>query len=109
MDNLSSAILNAYKFDFDHLYCFSYTNRYGSREEINHPYMDEPPFADAVIIEDLGLTPGKVMTYLYDFGDNWKFTVLLERIEPVDKKLKQPKLLEFHGKRPSQYGDEGDW
>ena len=43
-----------------------------------------------------------VMTYLYDFGDNWKFQVLLERNEPADKKLKRSKLLEFHGKRPSQ-------
>ncbi len=71
--------------------------------------LDEPPSADEVTLGELGLTPGTVMTYLYDFGDNWKFTVLLERIEPADKKLKQSKLLEFHGKRPSQYGDEGDW
>jgi hypothetical protein len=33
----------------------------------------------------------------------------LESIEPPDKKLKQSKLLEFHGKPPSQYGDEGEW
>lgn len=109
MSNLGAAILNAYKFDFDHLYCFTYTDHYGIRANVNHPYMDEPPSADEVTLEELGLTPGTVMTYLYDFGDNWKFQVLLERIEPADKKLKQSKLLEFHGKRPSQYGDEEDW
>ncbi len=109
MDDLSAAILNAYKFDFDHLYRFTYTNRYGSREDINHPYMDEPPLADEVTPEELSLTPGTVITYLYDFGDNWKFEVLLERIEPADKKLKRAKLLEFHGKRPPQYGNEEDW
>ncbi len=42
MYSLSAAILDAYDFDFEHLYCFTYTDRYGIRENVNHPYMDEP-------------------------------------------------------------------
>jgi hypothetical protein len=105
LDELSTCILNAYEFDFDHLYQFSYANRFGIVERVNHPYMDESPWTDEVAIGDLGLKPGAVMTYLYDFGDNWEFEVLLERIEPLDTTIQRGKLLEFHGESPSQYGD----
>ena len=43
------------------------------------------------------------MRYLYDFGDNWRFDVKLERIEPVDEKIKGSVLLESHGESPEQY------
>ena len=33
----------------------------------------------------------------------------LEQIDPVDPKLKKPKLLESHGKAPEQYPDAEDW
>ncbi len=108
LEDLSDSILNAYEFDFDHLYCFTYVNRFGIAEHVNHSYMDEPPWADQVTIDDLGLTPGMVMTYRYDFGDNWQFQVLLERVEPPDSTVKQAKLLDLHGKPPSQYGDDDD-
>ena len=45
------------------------------------------------------------MQLLYDFGDNWQFTVKLERIEPPGAKAKGPRILESHGKAPSQYPD----
>jgi len=108
LEDLSASILNAYQFDFDHLYCFTYVNRFGIAGHVNHPDMDEPLWADEVTIDDLGLTPGMVMTYRYDFGDNWQFQVLLERVEPPDSTVKQAKLLDLHGKPPSQYGDDDD-
>ncbi len=40
---------------------------------------------------------------LYDFGDNWKFEVVLERIEPVNPKIRAPKVMESHGEAPEQY------
>ena len=42
------------------------------------------------------------MTFLFDFGDNWRFDVKLERIEPREE-LKAPQILETHGKTPQQY------
>jgi hypothetical protein len=65
--------------------------------------MDEAPFADEVRVGDLGLKPGEAMTYLYDFGDQWEFGVLLERIEPADPKIGAPKVVESHGVAPEQY------
>ena len=38
----------------------------------------------------------------YDFGDNWRFDVKLERIEPAGR-IKKPRIVESHGKAPEQY------
>ncbi|MEW6619031.1 MAG: plasmid pRiA4b ORF-3 family protein [bacterium] len=104
LQSLSNIILKTFNFDFDHLYCFTYRNRFGVSINVNHPYMEEEPLlADEVIIGDLDIKPGTTMTYLYDFGDNWKFDVKLERIDPVDPKIKSPIILESHGSPPQQY------
>ena len=103
LEQFSSSILNAFQFDFDHLYRFTYKNRYGVSARVNHPCMDEAPFADEVQVGDLGLKPGQAMTYLYDFGDNWKFEVVLERIEPAAPGIRAPKVVESQGKAPEQY------
>ena len=49
------------------------------------------------------LQPGEMMIYNYDFGDNWEFVLLLERIDPIDSKIKKPKVIASHGKAPQQY------
>jgi len=43
------------------------------------------------------------MNLVYDFGDNWQFDVKLERIDPPNKRMKKPRVLEKHGKAPEQY------
>jgi len=103
LDALASAILNAVEFDHDHLYEFSYQNRFGVLERVNHPYMDEGPWADEVLIGDLPLRVGQTMTYVFDFGDWWEFDVTLERVDP-DMAIERPVVLEKHGKPPAQYG-----
>jgi hypothetical protein len=103
LDHLSDSILRAYQFDHDHLYRFSYKNRFRATTRINHPYMDEPPFTPEVRVGDLPLHPGTTLTYLYDFGDHWEFDVTLERIDPVDPKMRRAQIVETHGKAPKQY------
>ncbi|BAY99508.1 hypothetical protein NIES37_34910 [Tolypothrix tenuis PCC 7101] len=105
---LASTILDAFDFDYDHLYEFSYKDRFGRTCTIAHPYTESPPFADQVRIGDLPLELGTSMTYLYDFGDNWKFHVQLEDIQPTDNKIKKAKILEIHGDAPRQYWSEDD-
>jgi hypothetical protein len=102
LDDLASAILNAVDFDHDHLYLFSYQNRFGVWEEIRHPYMDEGPWTDEVLVGDVPLRVGQTMTYLFDFGDYWKFDVTLEQIDP-DMPIKEPVVLKEHGEPPEQY------
>jgi hypothetical protein len=110
LDDLSDSILAAYNFGHDHLYCFNYKNRFGATAKVNHPFMeDEPPWTDAVKIGDIGLLPKDQMTYIFDFGDWWEFSLQLEKIDPIDPQLKKPKLLASHGKAPQQYPDVEDW
>ena len=79
LDALASAILDAVEFDHDHLYKFSYRNRFGVLERVNHPYMDEGPWTSEVLVGGVPLRVGQAMTYVFDFGDWWEFDVTLER------------------------------
>lgn len=108
LDSLSAAILEAYEFDHDHLDRFTYTDRFGVEQPINHPYLEEAPSTAEVRVGDLPLVPGDTMTYLYDFGDSWRFEVVLERIDAPDPKMIQPVILEIHGDAPEQYLYEYD-
>jgi len=103
LDALASAILNAVRFDHDHLYLFSYRNRFGAEDQVHHPYMDEGPWTSEVSIGDVPLRVGQTMTFLFDFGDMWEFDVTLESVDP-EMKLKKPVVLEKHGNPPEQYG-----
>jgi hypothetical protein len=102
LDSLASMILHAVNFDSDHLYKFSYQNRYGVTQEIMHPYMDEGPFTSEVRIGELPLRVGQHMEFIFDFGDWWEFEVTLEQINP-DKRTQKPRILETHGNPPEQY------
>jgi hypothetical protein len=104
LDDLATVILRSLKFDFDHLYEFVYRDRMGATVAINHPEM-EGPWADQITIGELPMEPGQAMQFHYDFGDDWRFDVKLERIEPPDARIKAPAVLEKYGKAPKQYGD----
>ena len=105
LDELSDAILMAYRFDNDHLHRFVCTNRFGAQDEYNHPLMDVPPFTDEVRIGDLPLAVGASMLYNFDFGDNWEFTVTLESIDAANPRQTTAKIIERVGKAPKQYGE----
>lgn len=110
VDHLSWTILNAFDFDHDHLYSFICKDRFGRELHINHPYVEEAPFTDEMQVQEVPLRVGASMIFLFDFGDNWQFNVQLERIDPVDPKLKKPKVLEKKGKAPEQYpGWDEEW
>jgi len=102
LDRLAYAILNAFEFDHDHLYQFSYENRFGSLERVYHPDMDEGTFGDEVLVGDVALRIGQTMDYLFDFGDWWEFDVTLEQVDR-DMVVKGSAILETHGQPPEQY------
>src|SRR5207302_7201473 len=101
-------VLRSLKFDHDHLYKLTYRDRLGTKAVAHHPWMDEGPWADEIAIGTLPLEPGETMELLYDFGDSWRFTLKLERVEPPGAKVKAPSILERHGKAPAQYPDWDD-
>ncbi len=105
---LASTILAAFDFDEDHLYRFSYQNRYGQRIEIDHPDLvgeTDNAVADEVRIGELSLTEGQQIEFLFDFGDDWRFGILVERPE-AGSVPPAPFILERHGEAPAQYGEE---
>jgi hypothetical protein len=111
LDDLATMIINAYEFDFDHLYKFTYANRFGAAKQVTHPYMEEYPATPEVQIGELPLQPGALMEFVYDFGDWWEFDVILEKVDPPDARMTKPAILESHGESPQQYPiwDEDEW
>jgi hypothetical protein len=108
LDALADTILNAVEFDHDHLYRFSYENRFGALERVHHPYMDEGPWTSEVLVGDVPLRVGQTMVYLFDFGDQWEFNVTLEQVDR-DMVVKEPVIIEKHGEPPEQYPQWGGW
>ncbi len=103
LHDLLLAILRSIKFDYDHLYQFTYRDHVGRTIQACHPACDSGYSADAIELGTLPLQPGQSMELLYDFGDSWRFNVKLERIDPVGSVKQLPKVLESHGKAPEQY------
>ncbi|KXA96581.1 hypothetical protein AKJ37_04900 [candidate division MSBL1 archaeon SCGC-AAA259I09] len=117
--DLHEAINPAFGLDFDHLYFFargqSYWDsevRYVHRAEIeNNPYDAIPEVdidlrdADETSIHDLGLKVKDRLCYLFDYGDEWRFYMILkEKLEdePSDKK---PEIVKEKGEKiKNQYG-----
>lgn len=110
LEDLSNTILDAYNFDNDHLHQFTYRDRFGALVEVNHYYTEDPPLTSEVSVGEIPLRPGDSMKYLFDFGDCWRFDVKLESIDPANTSIKEPEILEEHGKAPRQYPswDEDD-
>lgn len=106
--DFSSAILKAFNFYNDHLHQFTYKDRQGFKQSITHPYSQEPPATNEILIRDWQINIGDRITYIFDFGDWWEFAVVLESIDEPDPKLKKPKVIEQKGKAPKQYADDDD-
>ncbi|EGV17566.1 IS1096 element passenger TnpR family protein [Thiocapsa marina] len=107
---LASTILTAFDFDEDHLYRFSYQDRYGQTVEIDHADLEgetDNAVADEVRIGELSLTEGQRIEFLFDFGDAWTFEIVAERPE-AGFLPPAPLILESHGEAPAQYGEEWD-
>lgn len=105
LETFADAILAAFKFDNDHLYCFRYKDRFGRNAEIDDPRLSESENlpADAVRLGDLPLFEGTRITFLFDFGDQWEFDIEIERVD-ADLAVPKPRILEREGKVPRQYG-----
>jgi Plasmid pRiA4b ORF-3-like protein len=106
LDELAATILDAFGFDQDHLYRFSYKDRFGRTIEIDHPYLagdSDNALADDVKVGDIPLSKGMHIGFLFDFGDQWEFDIQTESVD-FGRATKKPQVLEKHGKAPKQYG-----
>jgi hypothetical protein len=102
LDALAEAILKAFNFDDDHLYEFSYTDSFGMAQVIADPRSGEYLNTCEIQIGDIDILPGDLIEFHYDFGDDWKFKVQIEKIDP-ELKIKKPTVIEKEGIAPKQY------
>ena len=112
LDDLAMAILDAFDFDDDHLYCFELPDRRGRSLRIACPYEeDASAFTEEVRIGDVPLPVGGTMTFVFDYGDDWQFDVKFESVDSKKSRRKKPKVIAKGGKAPAQYhwDDEDDW
>lgn len=104
MQNLHEMILQAYEFDNDHLYSFFMDGKKWSKKCIASPHENfGHPQSDRIRIGDLGFIIGQSITYLYDYGDEWIFNIVLEQIEAKGVAKLKPFVKESVGNAPVQY------
>lgn len=86
MDDLCEAILSAYEFTDKHLYEFCMDNRmYSDYSYQSNPEDGEP--STKVKIDKIGLTEKQKFSLHYDFGDDWMFTITVQKITETSEKV----------------------
>lgn len=91
-----------------------------SDEQMNALLQMGDPFADdeeestagdvrVTTLNALQLRKGQKFLYLFDYGDEWQFTVRVHAInENADPDVQYPRLIESVGEAPEQYPDDED-
>ncbi|NHC38918.1 plasmid pRiA4b ORF-3 family protein [Bacillus sp. MM2020_1] len=110
MDDLHSIILEAFNFDDDHLYSFYMDGKKWSNDCITSPNDSfGHPNAAEVEIGEIGLKPKQQFLYLFDYGDEWTFSVELDHIEEMDSTPIEPYVKAKNGEAPLQYEYDEDY
>jgi hypothetical protein len=110
---LAEAIIAAFGFDFDHCFGFYTGAPYGAKRK--HPMYEL--FADMgeadpgvlsvkkTKIEEAFPAAGHVLTFLFDYGDDWLFRVKLTGTGKKVAKVRYPRVVASKGEAPKQYPD----
>ena len=112
--DLGSAIVRVFGFDFDH--GFGFYSKLSGRifdSPVKYELFADMGESEARSVEQTQIveafpTVGAKMTFLYDYGDNWRF-----RTEVIDQNRKEPavrypRLLKAIGEAPEQYPGTDD-
>jgi Plasmid pRiA4b ORF-3-like protein len=115
---LAEAVIGAFGFDFDHAFgffdsdqgtgdIFAAERKYDLFTDMIKEGEDiDPTGAGSVkktMASEVWQEPGDRMVMLFDYGDDWRFTVVLKAWGVQDKKRKYPVILEKTGRAPRQY------
>src|SRR5204863_10117416 len=114
LHDLAGAIVRAFGFDFDHAFGF-YSKLTGSiyDSQVKYELFADMGDSDARSVKQSRIAEafpevGAKMTFLFDYGDDWRF-----RVEVIGRNLKEPgakypRLLKSIGTAPEQYPDPDD-
>lgn len=113
LHQLHRSILKAVDFDDDHLYSFYMSGQaWDNTTEYTSPRGDGPS-ANQVFVGDLPLRMKQTFLYLFDYGDEHRFSVKLVEVNPdAPKDAQYPRIVETRGANPEQYKSwegEEDW
>lgn len=109
LDDLHEVIFEAYDRYDEHLYEFQLGSRpfddQGPNFEMAEMQDDESECQDAgtSTLGSLGLKPGQIFGYLFDFGDSWYHQILVERIDQAQPRVTYPRIIKRIGGSPPQY------
>ncbi len=109
--NFARVITKAFDFSFDHT--FGFYDSFGNLRDAKKVYElfvdageEASPMAQGVKktkISQVFIKPSEKMLFLFDYGDEWRFTVELKEIRKAEEKESEPVILESAGKAPMQY------
>jgi hypothetical protein len=115
LDDLAASIIASVGFDMDHFFGF-----YSNLKNVTPSEEEYTLFADIgeeVEPHDKGVRttclmdvfiPKKKMLFLFDYGDEWRFIVTCESIEPTKSMFRVPRFFDKKGIPPVQYPDYDD-
>ena len=106
LDRLCEFILESYDFINEHLYEFCMDNKMYSEYSYQYDPDDDSPSTD-IEIDEIGLVKGQNFSLHYDYGDDWMFTIHVQKIEEESRTL-PPVLLKSVGS-VEQYPDWDEW
>ena len=110
----AGAIVKSFGFFFDHCFAFYsdiHAHPSSSQKEIYELFVDigeEPTAPHARGVKDVKVEAvftqiGKTMLFMFDYGDDWRFSVALKDVRPVIDGEKLPVVEKVIGKSPLQY------
>lgn len=110
--DLHYTIQKLVNFDDDHLHEF-YAGRHWRNRNIQfgEPASSfETSDAEEVKLSDVfPLEKKHNLYYHFDFGDDWIFEIKCRAgKKPMNQRAKYPRIIEKSGRRPTQYGGDGD-
>jgi hypothetical protein len=82
---------------------FGYSLTFNGAPEISYA---EYPTTEDILIGDLPIKINDKMNFTFDYGDNWQFSILLEKIEVIKKEaneIPEIEIIKINGKAPEQY------
>lgn len=101
LDDLHYLIQESVDFDMDHLYYFQIGSGTSKRRYYAPQCEEEIWQADTVALAELLLYEGMQFEYLFDFGDQWLFEIMVERI--LTEHTEECEISMIKGEAPEQY------
>lgn len=103
LEELHTAILDAFEFDDDHAHAFFMDNKKWSHYDsyFSKEVAEGSPVTRGRRLKRAGLCKGKQFKYVFDFGDEWTFQCKVLRT--IEEDTKRPLIVKAKGDPPPQY------